>query len=750
MKTPFFLNLTINALTFCFSLFLTTNCFASEKNLDSLLNKLNNTIEFVDKSKIHLEIAYYYWSANPDSAYFHIDKAEEFDLQSKISDNILSTRIIRGTLSFDLGNYDEALQIYQSVFEQTNENTDPVIIARIISNIGNCYSQKNDLSKAIESYRNALDYLNNNENTAEMAVIFGRLGNLYYLNRNYVEAIEYYKKAGFLFVNIGRKSGEAITFMNIGNCYKQLNAVDSAIVYYSKALKQFKSFGNMQLYEAQCLANLGNVHSEIQQRNKALKYLLSADSLFSIIQNPYSIAQIKTDLAYLYLELEKTNLAKYQIDKCLEISKKNGYDRFIETSYRLLWKYYDKLNDCDNAYTWLNKYFFFKDSIGIIARQEKIDMLLTQFETERKEKEIEILKQTEKINRLEIRRKTFIQYLTLFGLFVALSFIAFLYLNNQRRKRINFILSQQNVEINQQKEEITTQRDEIESQRNILQDQNLMLEQFRTHTTHSLRYAQSIQAAILPSEKVLQQISPEYFVLMKPCELVSGDFFWATSFDDYHVFCVADCTGHGVPGAFMSILGLTALNDIVARHRVTKPSDILGFLRESVIEALSQNDAEQLHKDGMDIGICIYNSKSRILQFAGARISIWLVSESDVKIDIETSLKNEFLIHDNYKLTEIKGNAMPVGISPKMVPFDAATIKLNKNTVSIYIITDGFADQQGGENCVKFGSSQLKKLILKNLDLDLNQQKEQLDLAYNSWKGDNYQIDDVTVLGIRL
>jgi serine phosphatase RsbU (regulator of sigma subunit) len=237
---------------------------------------------------------------------------------------------------------------------------------------------------------------------------------------------------------------------------------------------------------------------------------------------------------------------------------------------------------------------------------------------------------------------------------------------------------------------------------------------------------------------------------MKPCELVSGDFFWATSFNEFQIFCVADCTGHGVPGAFMSILGITALNDIVANHRVTKANEVLGYLRSSVIETLSQNDPGHLHKDGMDIGLCIYNTNSKELQFAGARIPLWMVAKNDATIDWGITIPNDSFSQKGHTLTEIKGDIMPVGTSPRMEPFRNNTIILNKNSVTLYLATDGFADQFGGENRTKFGANRLKNHLLEIEHLSASEKKQSIEGAFDSWKGLESQIDDTVVLGIRI
>ena len=722
--------------------------FSSTSKIDSLSNILSREKNPLERSNLHIEIANYYWTINKDSSITHLNSANK--ILSEFGNKEKQTEILQLISSFyvDLGSYDQALETLYQANELTTENTDLLVRGKILGNIANCFSLKNNKRRAIEYYKEALVFIESSGSEADIAVFWGRFGNLYYINESYNEAIEYYVKAQKLFNKQQRVQAEATSLMNIGNCYKQLNVQDSALYYYHRSLKIFKDIGSHLFNEAQCLANIGNTHFIKRNFNEAQKYLLSADSLFSKSGNVYSIALVNRDLAYLYLELNKLKEAKRRIDKCFSIAQEYGYDYLIMTCNRLYWKYFEKTSDIPEAYFWLEKYMVIKDSIYSQERQANIDMLLAQFETEQKEKEIQILRQKEQINNLEIKRKTTLQYFTFFVLIAALLIITILYNNIQKRKRTNQLLLYQNSEISQQKEEIIAQRDEIESQRDLLQSQNSKLELFRNNTTQSLRYAQSIQAALLPSEKILQQISSDYFVLMKPCELVSGDFFWATAFDHYQVFCVADCTGHGVPGAFMSILGITALNDIVVKHRITKPNEILGYLRQSVIETLSQNDSEHHHKDGMDIALCVFDIKNRELQFAGAGISLLIVDESNstiLNIECNTGISN-----DNNCLFEIKPDIMPVGQSPLIKPFSNNSFKLGPKNLSLYLATDGYADQLSEYTSTKFGQKRLKSLILENSHLSFKDQHQLFNEKFDDWKGTNYQVDDVAIIGIRI
>ncbi len=715
--------------------------------VDSLRALLSSTLSPTERSSIHLKLADHHWINAKDSCHYHLDKAAFYALSAQNNEQVIDVALSKSQLLFEQGDFDGAIEVLRNVLDEITDHSSPIRMARILSTLGSYYSQKGNQQRALIYYKQAVDYIEQDENPRELAILLGRMGTVYYLNDSYREAIINYKKAGKLFNVMGNKRGEATSLMNIGNCYKKLEMADSALTYYSSAYVQFRVLGDLPHNEAQCLANLGNLNYDQGRFTEAQRYLASADSLFTITQNSYSIALVSRDLAILYLKTNRLKLAKEKIDKSYAIAAKNGYDYIRLFAYRLLWEYHSKLNDCVNALSWLERYSTLKDTLYNIEKAENIDLLLTQFETEQKVKEIELLKQADTINQLKIRRRATMFYVTFLGLVIAIAFTVFLYFNIQRRKRINAILTHQNTEIYQQKEEITAQRDEIENQKNMLQDQNEALEQFRDHTHQSLRYAQSIQAAILPSQKILHQISADSFVMMKPCELVSGDFFWAATFNEYHVFCVADCTGHGVPGAFMSILGISALNDIVSRHRVTNPAEILGYLRESVIEALSQNDPDHLHKDGMDIALCVLNIDTRELQFAGAGLPLWLVAEDPINIEYN-AIGSKFA-HNGFTLFEVKGDIMPVGQSPQRSSFKNHTINLKGIPVRVYLATDGFADQLTG-NQQKYGRKRQKQLILSHCSKSMPSQKQIFENEFTNWMGTSYQVDDATILGISL
>jgi serine phosphatase RsbU (regulator of sigma subunit) len=293
-------------------------------------------------------------------------------------------------------------------------------------------------------------------------------------------------------------------------------------------------------------------------------------------------------------------------------------------------------------------------------------------------------------------------------------------------------IEQKNVELEQQQEEILAQRDEITKQRDIATKQRDEIAHIQKETMDSIYYAKRIQTAILPPSRQISESLIEHFILYRPRDIVSGDFYWFKQEGDYSIIVAADCTGHGVPGAFMSMLGSAFLNEIVGKHKDNLVAGtILNELRLFVVDSLHQTGKIEEAKDGMDIALCVVNTKEAKLQYSGAFNPLF-------------HLRGEEII-------EYKADRMPIGI------FDNLEQKFTNTEVDIieddafYIFSDGYASQFGGKKGKKFMSSRLKKLILTIQDKSMREQKEMLDATLENWMGVKYeQIDDVLIIGFKV
>ncbi len=317
----------------------------------------------------------------------------------------------------------------------------------------------------------------------------------------------------------------------------------------------------------------------------------------------------------------------------------------------------------------------------------------------------------------------------------------------------NEILNQQKEEISAQRDEIETQMEEIATQRDLVVAQKQQIEIIHSELTDSIHYARRIQNAILPKMEIIQKSGIEHFVLFCPRNIVSGDFYWTAHVDQKLVFCVADCTGHGVPGAFMSMLGISFLNEIVKKEKIVDASRILNNLREHIIASLQQHGVTGEAKDGMDISLCILNTENLKLQFAGANNPIYIVRKfiksENGKAESEKLNETNFDALQTSELYELKGDKMPIAIYERMDSFTNKEIQLNKED-TVYLFSDGFADQFGGESGKKFKYSSLKKLFLSVSSLPLEEQKKNIHSTLLKWMEHEEQVDDITVLGVKI
>ena len=334
----------------------------------------------------------------------------------------------------------------------------------------------------------------------------------------------------------------------------------------------------------------------------------------------------------------------------------------------------------------------------------------TKYDSEKKDKELikkdaEINKQLAETEKQNLQRNAFIIG---FSLVLVLAF--FIYRGYRQKKTANGLLEEKNIL--------------IENQKQLVEEKNLKI-------TESINYAKRIQQAILPSQEMIKFLIPESFVFFKPKAIVSGDFYWIHPVDNNKILlAAADCTGHGVPGALMSIMGFNLLEQIVKEHFIDEPAKILNDLSKMIMESLRQKDEFGTVKDGMDIALCKIDFQNLELEYSGAHNSLYLIR--------------------NGKLNEIKADRRYVGVSSsKPGLFLNHNLKLEKGDC-LYIFSDGFADQKGGINNEKFFYKPFQELLIKNHLMEMMEQEKDLANVISEWKSDKEQIDDMLVIGLRI
>ncbi|MBM3421458.1 MAG: DUF4154 domain-containing protein [Bacteroidetes bacterium] len=370
---------------------------------------------------------------------------------------------------------------------------------------------------------------------------------------------------------------------------------------------------------------------------------------------------------------------------------------------------------------------------GVIEVQQKeVTEQKAVLETQRSEIAVQVAKLNEQLALIgEQEEKIRIQLATLekqklilyFVCFVLLLFV-FLAYNIYRNYKIK---KEANIRLEEKNRTISAQKDEIEKQRDIAAMQRDQIAYQKKHITDSIVYAKRIQTALLPSLELFSD-DLDHFVLYKPLDIVSGDFYWVTRKDNLQIIIAADCTGHGVPGAFMSMLGVTMLNELVLAKNIVMPDQILNNLRSEIIAALKQSEEDDKVKDGMDMAVVTIDFSTSTLYFAGANNPLYLIRGNE-------------LVH-------YRPDKMPVAIHYRMTDFTLQTIELQKGDC-FYIFSDGYADQFGGPDQRKFMTGQLKEVLAKISGMPMISQGEKLNELFIEWQGDNQQVDDVTLIGVR-
>jgi serine phosphatase RsbU (regulator of sigma subunit) len=283
--------------------------------------------------------------------------------------------------------------------------------------------------------------------------------------------------------------------------------------------------------------------------------------------------------------------------------------------------------------------------------------------------------------------------------------------------------------VNERTRELKHANDALQEKNNIVEQQKELLEIRNKEIKDSIEYAKRIQNASFPSKKILENITQDYFILYKPRDIVSGDFYWFGEVEDKIIIIVSDCTGHGVPGAFMSMYGIAFLNEIINKEKVYHPNDILNMLRDKIAGSLNRGDNEFETMDGMDMSVVTLDPSSSRVLFAGANNSMYVVSKGELDI--------------------VKADKMPVAFYQKMDPFTMEEFSVSRGDC-LYIFTDGIIDQFGGDLGKKFLSKRMKDVILDISHLPMHEQLVRLEIAFNEWRGDYFQVDDVLVVGMRI
>lgn len=718
--------------TFCFN-------FSYSENLDSLFQILGN--EKTDTSKVHLlnQISDTYYNINIDSSFIYAQKANS--LANKIS--------FKKGMAYALSNMADALYYKGEYKSAIIKNQDAIILFENLKmvnelidsyiSIGQSWKELGNNPKSLDNLILALKASEKSKDNYRIGRTMISMGVLFLDQKKYSEALNYSKNALTYLYKADNKAQIANAYARIGNVFGDktnpaYNA-DSVLYYYKKSLELFTEIGH-QRGIAVIYNNISSIYVDQKEPEKAIEYYKKAFDMRSKLGDQNGLAIILNNLGTCYQSMKSYETAIHYLNKSLEISKKISKPDMIIDNYSNLSSCYSDKGDYKKALYYRNLYIEVKDSLFNETNTRAISDMQTKYESEKKEKEIEILNQNKILSSLKnaqqkekLESQRYIIYGSIIVIIVVISLLFFLLRLFFQKQASNKKLKEQNIEILQQKEEIVTQRDEIEAQRDLVTKQKNEIEIIHEEVTSSIRYAHLIQDALLPSKEQLQECFSEYFLLFIPRDIVSGDFFWSTKIKNHTIFCVADCTGHGVPGGFMSMLGISFLNEIIRKDEIIHPAEILNQLREHMISSLKQKGDISGQKDGLDIALCVINNDTLEMKFSGAYNPCYVVRQNE--------------------LIEIKGDRMPIAFYQRMDSFSQKEFQLKKGDY-IYLFSDGFIDQFGGDSRKKFMTNKFKNTLLGICTLKATDQQKELERIYLEWKKDYNQVDDITILGIKV
>lgn len=687
-------------LTFLTILFI----FRVQISSQNLINTLNNQLDIckTDSCRVRIQNLMLEELINIDEIkYEELSKKLFLNVNPSDSLNYLYSQFNFASYSINKSNLNKAFLILSDLRLIGLKSNNKHYLAYANYGLALYNYKTNNFKIASPLFFEALDFFEKLKNTKFISNCYYKIGSINYLLKNYTKTIEYSKKS--LDIATLQDFSDLIiyNYINLGNVYSDLNKFDISLEYYRRALK-ISQEKNYTLLQAKVLNNLGTVFSSKNQPEDAEKYYKEALDIY--LKNNKKEASVSCYVNIGNIHFNKNNYpeAKKNYLEALKYVDKNDLF-YTENLFFNLGEVNHSLGDYDEAFKYQDSSMTIRDSIYSRESIKTLNEMQTKYETTKTKLELEK-------KELEANNKQLVIYAAFGGCLLLLGSVFFVFRGFKRQKRANI---------------------ELEEKNSIIEEQKHVVEEKNKDISDSIRYAKRIQEAILPPDKMWYDVLPNSFVLYNPKDILSGDFYWLEQNDDFIFVAAADCTGHGVPGALMSIVNYNLLNKAVLEKNLTMPGEILDTVNFYLTHSLHQTYNESSIKDGMDITLLSINKKTNEVYFAGANNPIYIISSGN--------------------LQEVKADKFPVGAFIEENVQNFKSQKLNAKIGDIiYLFTDGYADQFGGPKGKKFKYKQLSDLLIENCNRPLSQQQSILQQQFTNWKGNLEQVDDVCVLGIKL
>lgn len=673
-------------LAFCFALItaINSNNIIQGQSNDSLLYLLDNDLVSDDTEKYNLLCKIISGTTDAEQRLKYCDQA--IILAEKL--NIMPERpyFSKGIDCLNSGNLALALECFIKVANYYKINGNNRGLARAYTYIAEVYNQQDNNDNERYYLQYVIDIYKEEKDSIRLAYALTNLGYANYSEGRYDTALVLFSETNDLFQKTGYLSEQAYCIGNSGLVYSKLGNIDLAEECLLQAIDTLTRRGDERAV-TEYLIEYANV---LQQKGEIRKAIGCAARGFTM-------------------------------------AIRNGLKEYERDASNTLAKLYRISGRFDSAYYYQSIFINANDSIKSTKNIQKMADIRTEFEVAKKQSEVELLQKNKLFQRIVILGLIVI-------LILAIGIILVYYLSLKRSGRLMAELDKRRILVEEQSSELKEKNDRIVRANEELQKLYEITNSQKEEIISSLNYAQRIQQAILPPEAYITELINENFVLYKPKEIVSGDFYWIRQINHYIILVVADCTGHGVPGALMSMLGISSLNEIVQRKQITQANQILNDLRREIKHSLRQTGKKEESRDGIDMALCVIDTDKNIVQYSGAYCPLYIAR------------KNK----GNAEIMEISADMMPVGVHfSSDASFTNHEIQLEIGD-TLYISTDGFIDQVGGNNNTRFGKKNIKKLFLDIHDQPLYEQKTVLEKTLIDWMGDQPQRDDILVIGARV
>jgi len=670
-----------------------------KRTIDSVEAVLKLANEDTNKINILNVLALEYQTTANEVAIEYGERALSLGKRLKFKKGIWLAHENIGLALYNLGFYEKSVDHYLKQVALLGPN-DQRELAGAYQSLGNSISGRGNYLEALDYYIKAETLYEELSDTSGITGAHHNIGVIYYSRKQYDEALKYYFKVLEIVKGSIYDREAQDTYNNIATVYLELHKYELAVEYFTISVQMYKDHDD-EWGSAYSLEGLGEVYFELGKYDKAIEILSRALEITKKFEDNYLMVFCYNVLGASYAMQGSMSTAMAYHQRALSMSKEYDIPECLELVHKRMAATYELMNEYEKSLYHFKLSTAITDSLLNAENSRQVNEMATRYDTEKKEKAIELLSKDNDLNQLAISRQRIINR-SLGGGFLMVIVLAFLIYRSYRQKqRANMELARINEDISDKNQKIT----------------------------ESINYASRIQKAILPPDGFIKNHLPKSFVLFKPKDIVSGDFYWYAEKEGFGMIAAVDCTGHGVPGAFMSMIGNRLLSEIVNEKNISKPSEVLKQLHAGLLASLHSTHENGRTKDGMDIAFCRLNHETLELQYAGAHNPLYVIR--------------------NKELSETRGDKLIIGDQRFGHDYTNHSVQLNKGD-SFYIFSDGFADQFGGDKRRKYYYGRFKDLLIEIHQNGMEDQRLHLDKVITDWIGGGEQIDDILVIGVRV